>query len=107
MRKAPLLINVARGGLIAEADLVQALDDGLISGAGLDVLEEESPDLQASPLTGRRNVILTPHMAFYSDASIRDNRILSARNIRRFVDGNHGAVRKYVAGPGSQGGTSA
>jgi D-3-phosphoglycerate dehydrogenase len=96
MRKAPILINVARGGLIAEPDLVWALDQGLVSAAGLDVLEVEPPDLDRSALTGRTNVILTPHVAFYSDASIRENRRLSAQNIRHFLDGEHDAVRKYV-----------
>ncbi len=96
MRRKPILINVARGGLIAENDLVWALDQGLVSAAGLDVLEAEPPDLTQSALTGRSNVILTPHVAFYSVASIRENRRLSAQNIRHFLDGNHDAVRKYV-----------
>lgn len=99
MRKAPMLINVARGELITEADLVWALDKGLVSAAGLDVLEAESPDLEESRLTGRPNVILTPHSAFYSDASIRDNRTLSAQNIRHFLNGNHRAVRTYICKP--------
>lgn len=102
MQRSPILINVARGGLIAEADLASALDDGIVSAAGLDVLEEEPPDLAQSTLVGRRNVIVTPHMAFYSDASIRENRILSARNIRHFLDGNHDAVAKYVCKPDMQ-----
>jgi D-3-phosphoglycerate dehydrogenase len=96
MRRKPILINVARGGLIDESDLVWALDQGLVSAAGLDVLEQEPPDLARSALTGRSNVILTPHVAFYSDASIRENRRLSAQNIRHFLDGKHDAVRKYV-----------
>ena len=96
MRQKPILVNVARGGLIAETDLVWALDQGLVSAAGLDVLEVEPPDLSRSALIGRTNVILTPHVAFYSDASIRENRSLSAQNIRHFLDGNHDAVRKYV-----------
>lgn len=99
MQRAPILINVARGGLVDEAALVNALDEGLVSAAGLDVLEDESPDLGRSPFTGRPNVILTPHMAFYSDASIRDNRTLSAQNIRHFLDGDHEAVRKYIVSP--------
>ncbi len=96
MRKKPILVNVARGGLIAEPDLVWALDQGLVSAAGLDVLQQEPPDLERSALLGRSNVILTPHVAFYSDASMRDNRTISAQNIRHFLDGNHDAVRKYV-----------
>lgn len=96
MQKAPILINVARGGLVSEPDLARALDEGLVSAAGLDVLEAEPPDLRTSGLVGRSNVILTPHMAFYSDASIRENRTLSVQNIRHFLDGEHDAVKKYV-----------
>ncbi len=96
MSKRPILINCARGALIDEEALLEALDTGQISGAGLDVLTDESPDLNASPLTGRSNVILTPHVAFYSDTSILQNRRLSAGNIRNFLDGEHAKVRIYV-----------
>jgi phosphoglycerate dehydrogenase-like enzyme len=101
MAKRPILINCARGGLIDEAALADALDTGQVSAAGLDVLSEESPDLAASPLTGRHNVILTPHVAFYSDRSILENRRISASNIRRFLDGEHSDVRKYIHHAGS------
>lgn len=96
MANKPILINCARGGLVDEVALVAALDSGQISAAGLDVLTEESPDLSASQLTGRNNVILTPHVAFYSDASILENRQISANNIRNFLDGKLGDVRKFI-----------
>ena len=96
MSRKPILINVARGALINEHDLVDALDRGLIRAAGLDVLAAESPNLPASNLLGRNNVIITPHVAFYSDASMLENRAISASNIRHHLDGNHSAVRKYV-----------
>lgn len=73
-----------------------ALDTGQISGAGLDVLKDESPDLAASKLMGRSNVILTPHIAFYSDASMLDNRTISTTNVRNFLDGKDEDVRRYV-----------
>lgn len=96
MAKKPILINVARGELVDEAALVAALNAGQVSAAGLDVLSSESPNLVESGLTGRDNVILTPHVAFYSDTSMLENRRISAGNIRNFLDGNHGAVRKYI-----------
>ena len=96
MKRRPIVINCARGALIDEPALLKALDTGQVSGAGLDVLSDESPDLQSSKLTGRRNVILTPHVAFYSDASILDSRRISASNIRNFLDGKHENVRRYV-----------
>ena len=96
MQRSPILINCARGALIDEAALVSALDTGQVSAAGLDVLAEESPDLRASKLTGRANVVLTPHVAFYSDASMLENREISTSNIRNFLDGRHENIRRYI-----------
>ena len=96
MQRSPILINCARGALIDEAALVSALDTGQVSAVGLDVLAEESPDLRASKLTGRANVILTPHVAFYSDASMLENHEISVSNIRNFLDGRHENVRRYI-----------
>lgn len=96
MSRRPMLINCARGGLVDEDALLAALDSGTISAAGLDVLKEESPDLQNSALLGRDNVIVTPHIAFYSDASILENRRVSAANIQNFLDGKHDAIRRFV-----------
>ena len=97
MSRRPILINCARGGLVDEAALAEALDSGQISGAGLDVLFDEPPDLATSKFTGRNNVILTPHIAFYSDASMLESRRLSASNIRNFLDGRHDLVEKYIS----------
>jgi lactate dehydrogenase-like 2-hydroxyacid dehydrogenase len=96
MKRKPLIINCARGALIEEEAMVNALDTGQISGAGLDVLEDESPDLSSSKLIGRKNVILTPHVAFYSDASVEDNRRISTANVRNFLDGKYDEVRRFV-----------
>ena len=68
---------------------------GLI-GNGLDVLITESPDLASSSLVGRSNVILTPHIAFYSDASMLDNRRISTANVRNFLDGRDDQVRRFI-----------
>ncbi len=96
MRRRPALINVARGGLVVEADLVAALDAGRVRGAALDVLAEDSPDLGHHPLVGRRDVLLTPHVAFYSESALRDLRRISAANIRAFLDGRPGDVFRLV-----------
>ena len=97
MRRKPLLLNVARGGLIVEPDLVEALDDGLVAGAALDVLTQDSPDLLHHPLAGRRDVLLTPHVAFYSESALADLRRISAQNIRAFLEGRPDAVFRLVS----------
>jgi D-3-phosphoglycerate dehydrogenase len=97
MKRKPLLLNVARGGLIVEADLVAALDRGLVGGAALDVLTEDSPDLSKHPLAGRRDVLLTPHVAFYSESALADMRRISAQNITSFLEGRPDRVFRLVS----------
>jgi D-3-phosphoglycerate dehydrogenase len=80
MGKKPLLINTSRGPIIDERALIKALEQGLISGAGLDVLETEPPDIQ-NPLLKMENVILSPHMGFYSEESISELKRRTARNV--------------------------
>jgi glycerate dehydrogenase len=72
MKRTALLINTARGGLVDERALVQALDEGLIAGAGFDVLTVEPPR-EGNPLLDvrRTNFILTPHVAWASDGAMQ------------------------------------
>ena len=97
MRRKPLLLNVARGGLIVEPDLVEALDNGLVAGAALDVLTQDSPDLPHHPLAGRDDVLLTPHVAFYSESALADLRRISAQNIRAFLEGRPDEVFRLIS----------
>ena len=64
-----LLVNVSRGGLLDEAALVAALDNGHVGGAALDVFPTE-PLPRTSPLLKAKNTVFTPHCASYSDRSI-------------------------------------
>jgi glycerate dehydrogenase len=76
MRKKPLLINTARGGLVDEAALERALDAGLVSGAGIDVTRPEPPPIDSAimRLARRNDTIVTPHVAW---ASIEAQQILA------------------------------
>lgn len=90
MKQKPLIINTARGGLVDEAALVQALDEGLISGAGFDVTAGGEPPPPESPLlraAGRPNVILTPHVAWASDEAQQSLADQLMDNIENFVGG--------------------
>ena len=72
MKRTALLINTARGGLVDESALIQALDAGLIAGAGFDVLTVEPPRNGHPLLDVRRpNFILTPHIAWASDGAMQ------------------------------------
>ena len=75
MKPSAFLLNTARGGLVCEADLYEALKAKKIAGAGLDVFEEEPPG--KIPLFELDNVLLTPHAAGV-DVQSRDDMALSA-----------------------------
>ncbi|MEZ5824923.1 MAG: D-2-hydroxyacid dehydrogenase [Geminicoccaceae bacterium] len=69
MKRRPIIVNCARGGLVDEAALVRALDEGLISGIGFDVLTSEPPaaDNPLLSILDRPNVVVTPHVAWASE----------------------------------------
>jgi D-3-phosphoglycerate dehydrogenase / 2-oxoglutarate reductase len=79
------LINVSRGGLIDSVALVRALDSGQLSGAALDVVEGE-PTPPANVI-GRPDVIVTPHVAFSSDASLLELRRRCSEEVVRVLRG--------------------
>ncbi|MDR9431714.1 MAG: C-terminal binding protein [Natronomonas sp.] len=87
MQESAFVVNVARGGIIDEADLADALDAGEIAGAGIDVLSEEPPS-EDNPLVGRDDVILTPHAAWHSAESMIELREKAARNLRDTLAGD-------------------
>ncbi len=91
MKKTAYLINVSRGGIIIEPELAKALDEGLIAGAGLDVLEKEPP-LATNPLFNLKHperLIVTPHLAWASMES--RERLIDGiiKNIEEFINENN------------------
>jgi glycerate dehydrogenase len=89
MKESALLINTARGGLVNEDDLATALRDGLIAGAGFDVLTSEPPP-DTHPffaLMDLPNFILTPHIAWASQQAMQALADQLIDNIERFVGG--------------------
>lgn len=82
-------INSARGGVVNEKDMIDAIDSGKIAYAYLDVLEDEHPDLNTHPLAGRDNVFLTPHSAFFSQEAMYDGRVQCCEDIAHFFAGEY------------------
>ncbi len=96
MKKKPLIINTSRGGLVDEADLVQAREEGLIAGFGFDVLTKEppAPDNPLLKVLNRPNVIVTPHVAWASNEAQSEVWRQVVESIDRFVAGD--PVRRVV-----------
>lgn len=86
MKKSAVLINVARGAVVSEKDLVWALENGEIAGAALDVLEQEPPE-KDNPLFKFDNVIISPHSAWYSEESQAVLQRTPAEDVARVLKG--------------------
>jgi D-3-phosphoglycerate dehydrogenase len=87
VRAGLVLVNTSRGGLVDLAALDEALEGGQVAAAGLDVLEDEpAPDL-TRPLFKRPNVLLTPHLAWYSLEARRDLAVQAAEEAYRYITG--------------------
>uniref|UniRef100_A0A673CUM0 C-terminal-binding protein 2 n=1 Tax=Sphaeramia orbicularis TaxID=375764 RepID=A0A673CUM0_9TELE len=87
MRQGAFLVNTARGGLVDEKALAQALKEGRIRGAALDVHETEPFSFAQGPLKDAPNLICTPHTAWYSEQASLEMREAAATEIRRAITG--------------------
>ncbi|MVB12942.1 Glycerate dehydrogenase [Caprobacter fermentans] len=85
MKEGSYFINVARGGLVDEQALVQALSSGKLAGAGLDVVAHE-PLSKGSPIFEFSNVVVTPHMGWYSKESAEELNRKCAEETVRFMN---------------------
>lgn len=97
MKRKPYFINMGRGACVIEEALIDALNRGLLRGAAVDVLRDETPDLSNHPLVGRNNVLVTPHVAFYTQTSIRELQRISTENIVHYLNGDKDKVFKLVS----------
>ena len=86
MKSHAYLVNTCRGGVINEADLIDALKSGKLAGAGLDVLVEEPPKPE-QPLMHMDNVYVTSHMGAASLESEYRSQVIIADNIKEFLEG--------------------
>ncbi len=86
MKKNAILVNTARGSIIDETALINALNAGEIAGAGLDVLEQEPPDIE-NPLLHNPDVIVTPHVASASTRMLIECRRRAARQVALVLRG--------------------
>ena len=90
MKDGVYLVNTARGRIVDQAALVEALESGKVAGAALDVFEEEPLDT-GSPLASMDNVILTPHLAASSEEAMRRMAVQVAEGVLRALRGERPA----------------
>lgn len=96
MKPSAFLVNTARGAIVDEAALTEALASGVIAGAGLDVQEQEPPPEQ-SPLYGLENVILTPHIGWKRKETREALVGKVAANIKAFFESKPGEAPNVVS----------
>jgi D-3-phosphoglycerate dehydrogenase len=95
MKPTAYFINTSRGAVVKEEDLIAALKDGRIAGAGLDVFESE-PISSEHPFCGMDNVVLTPHTASYADLTMEKQRWRIGHDALQVLDGG---LPDFVANP--------
>lgn len=88
MKPTALLVNVARGPVIAEKDLAVALENGVIAGAAIDVFDKEPPLDPASPILHAPNCLVTPHVAFATQQSMSLRAEIVFDNLAKWMEGH-------------------
>jgi D-3-phosphoglycerate dehydrogenase len=85
MKKNAIIINISRGGVVNEKDLNTALNNKIISFAGLDVFEKEPPDT-SNPLLKNKRVLLSPHAATFTKEGLEKMSLETVQNIIDFFE---------------------
>lgn len=88
MKPTALLVNVARGPVVVEKDLVAALENGVIAGAAIDVFDKEPPLDTASPILHAPNCLVTPHVAFATQQSMSLRAEIVFDNLAKWMEGH-------------------
>ena len=95
LKKHPVFVNTARGGTVDYDLLCDALEDGRVRFAALDVVDSEPADF-STRIFQQKNVIFTPHAAFYSETALEEVRRRSAENVVNYLTGHPEKVNFVV-----------
>lgn len=95
MKESAYIINLARGKVVDDKALIQALKNGEIAGAGLDVFTKE-PLPSSSPLWDLDNVIITPHMGGMSESYVRQAMPVLEHNLKAYLENDYGRMLNKV-----------
>lgn len=87
MKSSAILINTARGPVADSEALADALNKGIIGGAGIDVFETEPPLAPNHPLLRAKHMLATPHMAFATTQALEKRAAITFDNVRKWLDG--------------------
>lgn len=88
MKKNAILINTARGPVVDSQALADALQEGIIAGAAVDVFEMEPPVPSDHVLFKAQNLLATPHVAFASDQAFEKRAVIVCENVKKWAEGN-------------------
>lgn len=94
MKRSAILINTARGPVVDSEALAEALNQGVIAGAGIDVFETEPPISKDHPLLNAKNIIATPHVAFATKEALVKRAEIVFDNVAKWVNGKPQNVMK-------------
>lgn len=88
MKESAVLINTARGPVVDSQALADALNEGKVAGAAVDVFENEPPVAKDHPLLQAKNLIATPHVAFATKEALIKRAIINFDNVKYWMEGN-------------------